>query len=159
MFARSHLVLCIVGLFLGCNQPSIPNSAEKPADDETTVKSQPKELEPIKTEITHVITTESEYYTTGPQQGRPPDGTFQAGTKVSVVENAGSYSIVESENGVRAYVATDSLKEANLEDRVETLLQEGRKIEALRVYRAETGVGLKEAKDAVDEIERRVENQ
>jgi len=110
-------------------------------------------------EFSHVIAAETEYYTTGPQQGRPPDGTFQAGTKVSVVENAGSYSIVESENGVRAYVATDSLKEANLEDRVETLLQEGRKIEALRVYRAETGVGLKEAKDAVDEIELRVENQ
>ena len=31
---------------------------------------------------------------------------------------------------------------------------DGRKIEAIKLYRAATGVGLKEAKDAVDEIEK-----
>ena len=34
------------------------------------------------------------------------------------------------------------------------LLRQGRKIDAIKVYRAETGVGLKEAKDAVDAVER-----
>jgi ribosomal protein L7/L12 len=37
---------------------------------------------------------------------------------------------------------------------VRTLVAEGRKIEAIKVYRGETGVGLKEAKDAVEAIER-----
>jgi ribosomal protein L7/L12 len=38
-------------------------------------------------------------------------------------------------------------------DSVEGLIQSGRKIEAIKLYRREQGVGLREAKDAVDEIE------
>lgn len=36
------------------------------------------------------------------------------------------------------------------------LLNADRKIEAIKVYREQTGVGLKEAKDVVDEVERRM---
>jgi serpin B len=60
-------------------------------------------------EFTHVITSESEYYTTGPQQGRPPDGTFPAGTKIRIVRDAGSYVLVRSESGVEAFVASDAV--------------------------------------------------
>ncbi len=63
-----------------------------------------------KTGCTHVITGDTEYYTTGPQQARPPDGTLAADTKVRLVEEAGSYSLVESQDGVRAYVANGTLK-------------------------------------------------
>ena len=63
-----------------------------------------------KTGWTHVVTGDTEYYTTGPQQAQPPDGTFTAGTKVRLVEEAGGYSLVESQAGVRAYVAGGSLK-------------------------------------------------
>jgi ribosomal protein L7/L12 len=35
-----------------------------------------------------------------------------------------------------------------------TLLKYSRKIDAIKLYRDKTGLGLKEAKDAVDEIER-----
>jgi ribosomal protein L7/L12 len=38
----------------------------------------------------------------------------------------------------------------DLEQRVLALLQGGKKIEAIRIYREQTGVGLKEAKDAVE---------
>ncbi|NNL65916.1 MAG: hypothetical protein HKP30_06725, partial [Myxococcales bacterium] len=34
------------------------------------------------------------------------------------------------------------------------LLQAGRKIDAIKAYRAEHGVGLREAKDAVDALDR-----
>jgi large subunit ribosomal protein L7/L12 len=37
------------------------------------------------------------------------------------------------------------------------LLRNGRKIEAIKLYRAQTGVGLKEAKDAVDAMELRMQ--
>ena len=60
-------------------------------------------------EFTHVISVEAEYYTTGPQQGRPPDGKFSAGTNVNVIEEAGSYTLVRSKNGVEAFVASDAL--------------------------------------------------
>lgn len=63
-----------------------------------------------KDKLTHVIATETVYYKTGPQQGRPPDGTFKAGTKVTVIEKAGSYSLVRSGDGIEAYVASDALK-------------------------------------------------
>jgi large subunit ribosomal protein L7/L12 len=35
-----------------------------------------------------------------------------------------------------------------------SLLKQGRKIEAIKLYREQTGLGLKEAKDAVEQIER-----
>lgn len=38
-------------------------------------------------------------------------------------------------------------------ERVQTLVREGRKIEAIKMYRKLTGVGLKEAKDYVDRIQ------
>ena len=58
----------------------------------------------------HVIQLAAVYYTTGPQQGRPPDGKFPAGTLVTVLKEAGSYMLVESKDGVVAYVASGSVK-------------------------------------------------
>lgn len=60
--------------------------------------------------FTHVITAETVYYTTGPQQGRPPDGKFPAGTKVQVLRESGSYSQVRTETETIAYVSTSALK-------------------------------------------------
>ena len=59
---------------------------------------------------THEITTETEYYKAGPQQAMPPDGKFQAGTKVKMVREEGSYVIVQTEEGEEVYVASNSLK-------------------------------------------------
>jgi ribosomal protein L7/L12 len=41
----------------------------------------------------------------------------------------------------------------HLSERVKELARAGRKIEAIKVYREETGAGLKEAKDAVEAFE------
>jgi len=60
--------------------------------------------------FTHVVAVDTPYYTAGPQQARPPDGTFKAQTKVSLVRDAGSYCQVQAENGVTAYVSTGALK-------------------------------------------------
>ncbi len=62
--------------------------------------------------FTHAIATETDYYTTGPQQGRRPDGKFKAGTKVKLLRTAGSYSQVRTENGVVAYVSSDALNKS-----------------------------------------------
>ncbi len=43
---------------------------------------------------------------------------------------------------------------APLAQSVESLLREGRKIEAIKLYREQTGLGLKEAKDAVEAMAR-----
>ena len=62
-------------------------------------------------EFSKFIFVETEYYLTGAQQGRPPDGTFPAGAKVKILEEAGSYTLVESKSGVKAYVAADAIKQ------------------------------------------------
>ena len=61
-------------------------------------------------DFTHVLTVETEYYLGGPQQARPPDGQFTAGVKVKLIEQAGSYSQVESESGITAYIAADAIQ-------------------------------------------------
>jgi len=50
------------------------------------------------------------YYLDGPQQARPPEGIFKTGTRVRLVRAAGSYSVVQSESGITAHVATAALK-------------------------------------------------
>lgn len=60
-------------------------------------------------ELTHTVASEAEYCTTGPQQARPPEGTLAAGTRVKLVESAGSYSRIVTEDGITAYVASDAL--------------------------------------------------
>ncbi len=62
-------------------------------------------------EFSQVIAVATEYYTTGPQQARPADGEFSAGTKVKIVEQSGSYVLVQSESGIRAFVAADAVKQ------------------------------------------------
>ena len=57
-----------------------------------------------------VIAEDTVYYKIGPQQAQPPDGTFRAGTRVTLIREAGSYSLVRSADGTRAYVVGSALK-------------------------------------------------
>ena len=103
MIARlTHVVVLLALVVAGCNGCWVgPPPAKKPAPVATTQSA-----------LTHVVHADSAYYTTGPQQSRPPDGTFKAGTKVKLLRDAGSYSQVESEGGVTAFVSTGSLAPA-----------------------------------------------
>lgn len=69
--------------------------------------------------------------------------------------------------GVDEYTAMDAIAEiehdlrqgtgvegVDMDDRVRRLVDEGKKIEAIKLYREMTGLGLKEAKDAVEGIEK-----
>ena len=59
--------------------------------------------------FTHTLTRDEPYYLTGPQQGRPPEGTFKKGTNVKLVESAGSYTRVTAGDGTTAWIAADAL--------------------------------------------------
>jgi len=78
---------------------------------------------PGPSEFTHLIGTRTAYYTTGPQQGRPPDGELAVGTKVKLVRSAGSYTLVQAENGVSAYVSSNALKKIGEEHPVQVTPQ------------------------------------
>jgi hypothetical protein len=60
--------------------------------------------------FTHLVATDTPYYLSGPQQAHPPDGTLPAGTKVTLLEEAGSYCRIRSKDGIEAYVSTNSLQ-------------------------------------------------
>ncbi|NIP86015.1 MAG: hypothetical protein GTO03_10810 [Planctomycetales bacterium] len=62
-----------------------------------------------KEEMTHALHKPATFYLGGPQQARPPDGTLAAGTKVRILQQAGSYVEIETDSGLRAFVASDAL--------------------------------------------------
>ncbi len=121
---KTHLLFLVVLLGAwGCNnQEPAGNKPAEPATDENNPgqgaaeqpgdANNPEIVTPEKpaVKVTHVISGEEVYYLDGPQQMRPPDGKFPAGTRVELVQDSGSYSMVVSEDGIRAYVSTGALK-------------------------------------------------
>ncbi len=59
---------------------------------------------------TYQVVTRTPYYKDGPQQMRPPDGQLEPGTWVRVIQEAGSYVLIETQQGLRAYVDRSALK-------------------------------------------------
>ncbi len=60
--------------------------------------------------FSHVVTVETRYYLSGPQQARPPEGSFKSGTMIREIQSFGSYSLVESADGIRAYISAGSFE-------------------------------------------------
>ena len=112
MSSKIAIGLSLVTLLIGCaeSDSTTPTGSDKKSGQPTTTNGNGES--PLKPH-SHVIAADTAYYTTGPQQGRPPDGTFKAGTQVNVLKNAGSYTLVRSADGIEAYVAEDVLKAAD----------------------------------------------
>jgi len=60
----------------------------------------------------YVITTTTQYYKNSPAQPMPPDGTFQAGTSVTIVKKLGNYTLVRAADGTQGYVPTADVARA-----------------------------------------------
>ncbi len=117
MIARLFPFAICLGFVVGCADQETPPRDTKAENVKTATEQPSDEQKPSDSKgpaFTHRITEPTEYYKGGPQQAQPPDGQFKAETKVKLIEKAGSYSLVQSEDGVEAYVATGAL--AELED-------------------------------------------
>ena len=77
---------------------------------------------------------------------REATGVSLAEAKEAVEEMAQD-EFTKPPSGVRDY------DDPVMESKIRSLLAKGKKIDAVKIYRAEYGIGLKEAKDAVDQIE------
>jgi hypothetical protein len=97
MLAAAALVISL--LFTGCRRETRYRS---PTSAPST--------RPALSRSTHELTSDAVYYLGSPMQGRSPEGTFEAGTRVNVLETMGEYSRVKSESGVTAWVASGALK-------------------------------------------------
>jgi ribosomal protein L7/L12 len=80
---------------------------------------------------------------------------------IKVFRQATGAGLKEAKDAVEAFERGSALPEIsaqpalhNTETQINQLLQAGNKIEAIKIYRQATGVGLKEAKDAVEAFER-----
>lgn len=58
---------------------------------------------------THELARDEIWYD-HPAQARPPNGTWPSGTKVRMLQEAGSYAQVATEGGQTGYVASDALR-------------------------------------------------
>ena len=90
---------------VGGSQQSLP----APAEEVESVEQSSGGPAAVAGKFPHVITTGSAYYVGGPQQARPPDGTLMKGTRVRVIQNAGSYSIVRTADGIEGYISTAAI--------------------------------------------------
>jgi serpin B len=73
-----------------------------------------KQISLARPSFTHLVLRDSPFYTSGPQQSRPPDGTLLAGQLVERAQDAGSYLVVRTEDGTEAHVSAGSLKKLEL---------------------------------------------
>lgn len=108
-----------------------------------------------------------------PTEGPEPDVVYHikqllgVGNKIEAIKlyrQVTGLGLKEAKDAVEAIQAGQSIRFTNLPSAkapqsqatllaVKTLLQAGKKIEAIKVYRQLTGVGLKEAKDVVEAME------
>lgn len=90
-----------------------PVKIERSQNHKPNKKEQPKAMKPDTDEFSYTVLNDTPYYSAGPQQAGPPDGSFVKGTKLKVIKNAGSYSLVKSSDGIEAYVAVDDIKKVD----------------------------------------------
>ena len=113
---RCSMFLLLSSLFAGCSsaleiKPGVAEISSRPpvaSRDRGSNDATPNLA------LNYLIPDETEYYDTAPQQrGQAADGTFAAGTKVSILSEAGQYVIVRSKSGIKASVAADAVKLSN----------------------------------------------
>ena len=81
---------------------------------------------------------------------------------IQVYRDATGVSLAEAKQAVEQMARMEAARPPSdsrnfdnpvLESKIRSMLAQGKKIEAVKIYREEYGIGLKEAKDAVDRIE------
>ena len=63
----------------------------------------------VETSSGPVISHDTVFYKTGPEQATPPDGTFKAGTRIEVIQEAGSYTLVRAQDGTEGYISSAAI--------------------------------------------------
>ena len=108
-----RIVYCLV--FFACVTPAENRRADAPTLPESTslstealTLSVPKANQvPLVADA--VITASTAYYVSGPQQSRPPEGQFDAGTRVTIAKRNGAYLLVTDKKGLTAWVNADAV--------------------------------------------------
>lgn len=100
-------ITCLILLTLGLLATACQQQSRHAA-------TQTVQAKPATSTWTHQTIRPTEYYLTGPQQARAPDGIFPKGTRLTVLHTSGSYSRIEAQNGEIAWISRDAI--APIED-------------------------------------------
>lgn len=101
---------CLAAFFsAGCIDGASTNNIQKSRFPLQTSGATATRMVADKSPLTHMVLRTTPFYKQGPQQPWPADGNWEIGVRVRIIEHAGSYAQVESEDGIRAYVATADL--------------------------------------------------
>lgn len=110
-------ILVILALPMGgCVTTTKPRGEEENPSKKTILREKPRSTRtPEVNALTNnrrraVVFSRTVYYLDGPQQGRPPEGVFKSGTRVTIEVDNGGYIKVSADNGVTAWVSAGSLK-------------------------------------------------
>ncbi|MCH2211495.1 MAG: SH3 domain-containing protein [Fuerstiella sp.] len=110
MRAFLFVLTLMVGGCSSAEQKSVPNTeTAQPGDTAGRTGTDAMTASGAGPVTESVIITETEYYSTGPQQSRPPDGKLPVGTKVRIVNDGGSYVQIESADGLQGWVSADTV--------------------------------------------------
>lgn len=120
MFIAFIAVVVSSGIVLQADDVKKPQPTDKPTVKQIEKKKQPllrkqvdKTKQPVKQKPSvAILGSDTEYYTNSPAQGRPADGQVKAGTKVRVLEKAGSLKALEKQPDAKAKAALLKKKKA-----------------------------------------------
>ena len=105
-----HLRLLIIIMLFGCTPSETTQSSVKGSTINETTPPTPLTPKPHSAIANHIIKLDTVYYLTGPQQGRPPEGEFKAGTPCIVIQKNGAYTLIKSVDGKVAWISSDALQ-------------------------------------------------
>ena len=107
-------IVCCLS-FIACSSPTENRKTDAPTRPESSKPSIEKftltgpKTQDVPQVADAVITSKTVYYMGGPQQSRPPEGEFAAGTRVTVAKINGAYLLVTDKKGLTAWVSADSV--------------------------------------------------
>ena len=110
---RKTLLAFLISIILvaaACVSTDCDKQCNKPCGKQCSQSCEQCQCESSKATSTYVIATDTLFYRDGPQQARPADGQFDAGTAVDLIQQAGSYSLVRAADGREGYVSTDAVR-------------------------------------------------
>ncbi|MCA9507191.1 MAG: hypothetical protein KC505_02070 [Myxococcales bacterium] len=102
---KKKLFLLSTLFLISCNKEQNPQSI-----DSVYASMNKKSFSPGEREFGYVVIADSAYYLDGPWQGRSPDGSIAAGTKVKLIKEVGSYQQVLDMQGKKFYISSNSVQ-------------------------------------------------
>ena len=144
LLAASIVILILIGIVIAIQNQQIGRTNQTPVFQKYSVDSS----QDLQQEILALL-----------RHGRKIDAikAYRVATSIGLKEAKDAVEAIERGESPH-YQPSPPSPTANWRAQIEAALRQNRKIEAIKIYRQATNAGLKDAKDAVDAIEKEILN-